>query len=47
MRQLGRHVDLLTTKAFSWKLPGGSGDASAILAHSGGQGTHPFRAPAG
>jgi len=30
-RQLGRHagyalrIDLLTTKAFSWKLPGGSG----------------------
>jgi len=24
-RQLGRHVDLLTNKAFSWKLPGGSG----------------------
>ena len=22
-RQLGRHVDLLTNKAFSWKLPGG------------------------
>jgi len=25
LRQVGRHVDLLTTKAFSWKLPGGSG----------------------
>jgi hypothetical protein len=34
-RQLGRHagyalrVDLLTTKAFSWKLPGGSGQFAA------------------
>jgi len=36
-RQLGRHVDLLTNKAFSWKLPGGSGNARPILPHSGGQ----------
>jgi len=26
-RQLGRHVDLLTIKAFSWKLPGGTGQS--------------------
>ena len=35
MRQLGRHVDLLTTKAFSWKLPGGPGIGRLMLAHSG------------
>jgi len=28
-------VDLLTNKAFSWKLPGGSGQARPILAHPG------------
>jgi hypothetical protein len=37
MRQLGRHVDLLTTKAFSWKLPGGSGNASPTLRQLGRQ----------
>ena len=36
-RQVGRHVDLLTTKAFSWKLPGGPGNASPILADLSGQ----------
>jgi len=27
----------LTDKAFSWKLPGGSGNGRLILAHPGGQ----------
>jgi hypothetical protein len=40
-RQLGRHagyalrVDLLTTKAFSWKLPGGCGHFSPTLRQAG------------
>jgi hypothetical protein len=41
-RQLGRHqgshpvgVDLLTIKAFSWKLPGGSGNGPFTVADSG------------
>ena len=38
-RQLGRHVDLLTDKAFSWKLPGGSGNGPPILAQLGGHRT--------
>ena len=41
-RQLGRHVDLLTNKAFSWKLPGGSGNIASILAQVGGQVTPDF-----
>ena len=42
-RQLGRHVDLLTNKAFSWKLPGGSGYGLLILAQLGAQDTANFR----
>jgi hypothetical protein len=30
-RQLGRHVDLLTIKAFSWKPLGGSGSEPSAL----------------
>ena len=42
-RQLGRHagyalrVDLLTNKALSWKLPGGSGQTLPTLRHAGGR----------
>jgi hypothetical protein len=32
----------LTNKAFSWKLPGGSGNGLSILAHFGGQGFSNF-----
>ena len=46
-RQPGRHagyalrVDLLTNKAFSWKLPGGSGQSFPPLRHTGGQDKQP------
>jgi len=36
-RQLGRHVDLLTDKAFSWKLPGGPGLSTDTLRQLGDQ----------
>ena len=48
-RQLGRHagyalrVDLLTIKAFSWKLPGGSGLPHPNPRDAGGQFKHPRR----
>ena len=32
----------MTNKAFSWKLPGGSGLAGLIIAHSGRQGISNF-----
>jgi hypothetical protein len=41
-RRIGRHVDLLTNKAFSWKPLGGSGRFTIILGQDAGRGTMRF-----
>jgi hypothetical protein len=46
-RQLGRHVDLLTIKAFSWKLPAEAGRLPSLSRRPAGQAPHPMAQPAG